>query len=55
MTTPTEELRELMDDYEVDEDVAERMQELIDMGSEVDEALELVDDVSSVHGAFPEH
>lgn len=40
-----EEVKRLMEDHEVDEDVAEKAQELIDEGFDEDEAIELAEEL----------
>lgn len=40
-----EEIRRLMEDYDIDADTAERVQELIDEGIDEDDAVELVDEI----------
>lgn len=40
-----EETKRLMKEHEVDEDVAEKAQELIDEGLDEDEAIELADEI----------
>lgn len=42
---PDEEIRELMKNHDVDEDTAEKAQELIDEGIDEDDAIELADDL----------
>jgi len=42
---PDEEIKQLMDDYDIDEDTAEKAQELIDEGLDEDEAIELADEL----------
>jgi hypothetical protein len=44
-TYPDQELRELMDEYELDEETAQRAQELVDAGLDHDEAIELADEL----------
>ena len=40
-----EEVRQLMKDHDIDEDIAEKAQELIDEGLDEDEAIELADEL----------
>ena len=40
-----EEIRRLMEDYDIDADTAERVQELINEGIDEDDAVELVDEI----------
>lgn len=40
-----ENMRQLMEDYDIDEDTAERVQELIDDGLDEEDAVELVDEI----------
>ena len=40
-----EEVRELMDNHDIDEDTAEKVQELIDEGLDEDDAIELADEI----------
>ncbi len=40
-----DEVRRLMEDYEIDEDTAEKAQELIDDGLDEDEAVELANEL----------
>ena len=42
---PDEETRRMMEEHDVDEDVAEKMQELIDEGLDEDEAAEIAEDL----------
>lgn len=39
------EIKQLMKDHDVDEDIAEKAQELIDEGLDEDEAIELAEDL----------
>lgn len=43
--TEDEEIRRLIEDYDIDADTAERVQELIDEGFDEDDAVELVDEI----------
>jgi len=40
-----EEVKRLMQEYEIDEDTAEKAQELIDEGLDEDEAIEIAEDI----------
>jgi hypothetical protein len=40
-----DEVRRLMEDYEIDEDTAEKVQELIDDGLDEEDAVELADEL----------
>ena len=40
-----EEIKQLMEDHDIDEDVAEKAQELIDEGIDEDEAVELAEEI----------
>jgi len=42
---PDEEIKRLMDDYDFDEETAEKVQELIDEGIDEEEAIEMVEDL----------
>ena len=40
-----EDIKQLMEDHDIDEDTAEKAQELIDEGLDEDEAVELADEI----------
>jgi hypothetical protein len=42
---PDEEIAQLMEDHDIDEDTAEKVQELIDEGLDEDDAVELADEL----------
>jgi len=42
---PEENIKQLMDDHGIDEDTAEKAQDLIDEGLDEDEAIELADEI----------
>jgi hypothetical protein len=42
---PDEEVAQLMEDHDIDEDTAEKVQELIDEGLDEDDAVELADEL----------
>lgn len=45
MNDENEDKKRLMDDHQIDEDTAEKAQELIDEGLDEDEAVELADEL----------
>lgn len=42
---PDEDIAQLMEDHDIDEDTAEKVQELIEEGLDEDDAVELADDL----------
>jgi len=42
---PDEEIAQLMEDHDIDEETAEKVQELIDEGLDEDDAVELADEL----------
>jgi len=43
--TEDEEVKRLMEDHDIDEDIAEKARELIDEGLDEDEAIEIAEDI----------
>lgn len=41
---PEEEIKELMDNHDIDQDTAERVQELVDEGLDEDDAVEIAEE-----------